>query len=128
MRLLAVSLHDVAKVLPPDQVEVDLLPVYKRCLTEHEEIREYVFTHADVILSRVNADLGWTLFQDLATAWKDGNLGGWRAREQLALHLPSFFETFSTQSQGECLLEMMRNALLDPFAAVRDAVTTRVSH
>jgi hypothetical protein len=51
-----------------------------------------------VILSRVGEEQGWRMFLDLAKAWKDGSLGGWRAREQLALHLGSNRASFSTSS------------------------------
>lgn len=123
MRILAASLHELAKILTFDQVEQDLLTVYKRCLTCNDEIRERVYEHVDVIVTRVRPEVAWELFTDLAKAWKDGSLGGWRAREQLALHLPSFLETFSDVHQGEQVLEVLRDALLDPFAAVRDGVT-----
>lgn len=127
MRILAASLHELAKILRPDQVEQDLLPVYQRCLTCNDEIRERLYEHLDVLLSRVGEEQGWRMFLDLAKAWKDGSLGGWRAREQLALHLPSFLETFRETWQGEQVLEVLKDALLDPFAAVRDGVTKGVS-
>lgn len=123
MRILAASLHELAKILTFDQVEQDLLPVYKRCLICNDEIRERVYEHVDVLVTRLRPDVAWELFTNLAKSWKDGTLGGWRAREQLALHLPSFLETFSDIYQGEQVLEVLRDALLDPFAAVRDGVT-----
>ena len=127
MRILAASVHELAKILRPEQVEEDLIPVYERCLTCIDEIRERVYEHVDVIVSRVREEEGWRLFQNLARAWKDGSLGGWRAREQLALHLPSFLETFKDVEKGKEVLEVLRDALLDPFAAVRDGVTKGVS-
>lgn len=125
-RTLAASLHELSKILHPSSVEKDLLPVYKRCLQSNDEIRERVFEHVDVFVSRVPRSLGWKLFLELAQAWKENNLGGWRAREQLALHIPSFFATFR-EEELERVLEMTRDALLDPFACVRDAATHGVS-
>jgi len=127
MRILAASLHELAKILEPKQVEEDLLPVYRRCLTCNDEIRERVYEHVDVIISQVDPDVGWEVFQDLAASWKDGSLGGWRAREQLALHLPKCLEMFREEERGTQVLEVLRDALLDPFAAVRDGVTKGVS-
>jgi serine/threonine-protein phosphatase 4 regulatory subunit 1 len=126
MRILAASLHELAKILTFDQVEADLLPVYKRCLTCNDEIRERVYEHVDVIVTRLRPEVAWELFQDLAKAWKNGTLGGWRAREQLALHLPSFLETFREVHKGEQVLEVLLDALLDPFAAVREGVTQKI--
>jgi serine/threonine-protein phosphatase 4 regulatory subunit 1 len=127
MRILAASLHELAKILHAPQIEADLLPVYKNCLTCNDEIRERVYEHVDVIISRVRPEIGWDLFEDLARAWKDGSLGGWRAREQLALHLPKMLELFRDVKKGERVLDVLRDALLDPFAAVRDGVTKGVS-
>ncbi|WVQ85483.1 hypothetical protein IAT38_007648 [Cryptococcus sp. DSM 104549] len=123
LRTTASMLHELAKILDPDQVVEDLLPVYERLLDESEDIRERVYEHADVIVASVPTTYGWELFRNLAVGWKEGTLGGWRAREKLALHIPSFLKTFQGWEGVEEVLEMMRDALLDPFAAVRDAAT-----
>lgn len=127
MRILAASLHELAKILKPGQVERDLLEVYRRCLVCNDEIRERVYEHVHEFLLAVEPATGWSLFKDLLAAWADGSLGGWRAREQLTLHLPSFSESFNTDEQGKCVLEMIKWGLLDPFAAVRNAVSQSVS-
>nr|ODO02337.1 hypothetical protein L204_01070 [Cryptococcus depauperatus CBS 7855] len=119
----AACLHELAKILTPTQVVQDLLPVYNVLLEETEEIRERVFEHIDVIVASVPQRWGWELFQNLAKSWKEGTLGGWRAREKFALHIPSFLETFKGRDGLEEVLEIMRHALLDPYAAVRDAAT-----
>ncbi|WVQ97218.1 hypothetical protein IAU59_004328 [Kwoniella sp. CBS 9459] len=123
LRTTASSLHELAKILRPQQVVSDLLPIYTRLLGGSEEIRERVFEHVDVIIDSVPIDIGWRLFRHLAQGWKEGMLGGWRAREKLALHIPSFLKTFESWARVEEVLEMMQDALLDPFAAVRDAAT-----
>nr|XP_019050561.1 hypothetical protein I302_00997 [Kwoniella bestiolae CBS 10118]OCF29491.1 hypothetical protein I302_00997 [Kwoniella bestiolae CBS 10118] len=123
LRTTASCLHELTKILLPDQVVSDLLPVYTRLLGDSEEIRERVFEHVDTIIASVPKEVGWSLFQHLARGWKAGMLGGWRAREKLGLHIPSFLKTFAEWNGVEEVLEMMRDALLDPFAAVRDAVT-----
>lgn len=127
MRTLASSLHELAKILHPDQVERDLLPVYERCLRRDDDIRERIFEHIDDILSNVSADVGWKLFLELASAWKEGTLGGWRAREKLASHIPSFLSTFRDQEDLNHVLDMIRDSLLDPFSAVRQAAVQGVS-
>ncbi|WWC60471.1 uncharacterized protein I303_103044 [Kwoniella dejecticola CBS 10117] len=123
LRTTASCLHELTKILRPDQVVSDVLPVYTRLLGDSEEIRERVFEHVDVIIASVPKEVGWSLFRHLARGWKEGMLGGWRAREKLGLHIPSFLEIFAGWNGIEEILEMMRDALLDPFAAVRDAVT-----
>ncbi|WWC68465.1 uncharacterized protein I206_102393 [Kwoniella pini CBS 10737] len=123
LQTTASCLHELTKILRPEQVVSDLLPVYTRLLGDSDEIRERVFEHVDVIIASVPKDVGWSLFRHLARGWKEGMLGGWRAREKLGMHIPSFLETFAGWKGVEEILEMMRDALLDPFAAVRDAVT-----
>lgn len=98
------------------------MPVYRTCVTGIDEIRELVFEHIDVFLDRLPLDLAWETYLELAQAWKEDNLGGWRAREQLALHIPAFFKTFHDLMDDQ-VLGMLKDALLDPFAAVRDAAT-----
>jgi serine/threonine-protein phosphatase 4 regulatory subunit 1 len=99
------------------------MPVYTRCLAEDDEIRELVFEHVEIFLCNLPLELGWSSFLDLCRAWSEGTLGGWRARERLALHIPALFKCFGEVDGVESVLEMMRDALLDPFAAVRDAAT-----
>ncbi|ODN84132.1 hypothetical protein L202_00141 [Cryptococcus amylolentus CBS 6039] len=123
LRIVAAFLHELAKILTPTQVVQDILPVYTVLLACGEDIRERVFEHVDSIVGAVPIEYGWELFRNLAQAWKDETLGGWRAREKLALHLPSFLKTFQYWNGIGEVLEMMRSAFLDPFAAVRDAAT-----
>jgi serine/threonine-protein phosphatase 4 regulatory subunit 1 len=127
LRTLAASLHEIAKILYPEQVEHDLLPVYERCLNSSDEIRERVYEHVDVLYSRVPPATGWRLILDMARAWKEGKLGGWRARELLAFNIPSFAETFGKSQNLDPVLDLTHDALLDPFAAVRNAATSGVS-
>lgn len=126
LRTIAAFLHELAQILRPDQVAADVLPVYRRCLEAHDEIRERIFEHVDIILAALPPEIGWSCFRDLQAAWVSDTLGGWRAREQLALHIPSFLETFSANDEVSAVLDMMRSALLDRFAAVRDAATIAV--
>lgn len=126
LRTVAAFLHELAQILRPGQVAEDILPVYRRCLQCCDEIRERIFEHVDLILKHVEPHIGWQSFSDLVDAWSNDTLGGWRAREQLALHFPAFFETFNSRDQVAVVLDMMRKALRDPFAAVRDAATFAV--
>ena len=118
---LAASLHELSKILRPDQVERDLLPMYERCIDSNDEIREKIFGHVDEIISHVSKATGWDLFLHLARSWKSGTLGGWRVREQLAFHIPSFFKTFLEEQDLSHILDLTKVALTDPFNAVRDA-------
>jgi serine/threonine-protein phosphatase 4 regulatory subunit 1 len=123
---VAASLHELAKILRPEQVEEDILPVYEYCLSLGDDIRERIFENIDVIVSHLPQEAGWECFRRLSKMWKSDTLGGWRAREQLALHIPSFLETFQEHTEVAEVLNMMHSALLDRFAAVRDAATYAV--
>lgn len=98
------------------------MPVYHACMAENDEIRELVFEHLDVFLTQLPQQTAWEAYLDLAKGWKNNALGGWRAREQLALHISQFYRIFRDVMECE-VLDMMKDALLDPFAAVRDAAT-----
>jgi serine/threonine-protein phosphatase 4 regulatory subunit 1 len=126
LRTVAASLHELANILHSEQVAEDILPVYHRCLECGDDIRERIFEHIDVLIARLPQALGWSCFKQLAEMWRSDTLGGWRAREQLALHIPSFLETFNQHSEVEAVLDFMNGALLDRFAAVRDAATYAV--
>lgn len=125
-RTIAAFLHELAQILKPEQVAEDVHPVYRKCLLLDDEIRERIFEHIDVLIARLPPALGWEAFLRLSKAWTDDLLGGWRAREQLALHIPSFLETFREHDEAALVLDIMRSALLDQFAAVRDAATYAV--
>lgn len=125
-RTVSAFLHELAQILQPEQVAEDVLPVYRKCLQLHDEIRERIFEHIDVLIARLPPALGWQSFLTLSKSWTDDLLGGWRPREQLALHIPSFLETFREHNEVSLVLDIMRSALLDQFAAVRDAATYAV--
>ncbi|KAK4685530.1 serine/threonine-protein phosphatase 4 regulatory subunit 1, partial [Tremellales sp. Uapishka_1] len=126
LRTTASSLHELAKILRPDQVAQDIMPVCQRCLGCDEEIRERIFEHLNILIDRLPIDVAWDLVHSLDVAWKTNTLGGWRARERLAIHIPSFMEIFHKVQRLEEVLEMFKSALLDPFAAVREAATLGV--
>jgi serine/threonine-protein phosphatase 4 regulatory subunit 1 len=87
---IASSIHELAKILDPKQVAEDLLPVYTRLIDSKDDIRERVFEHIDEFVAGLPAELAWMTFLGLGEAWKCDTLGGWRAREAVALHLPAF--------------------------------------
>lgn len=126
MRTITAFLHELAQVLTPDQVAEDVLPVYQHCAVGSDDIRERIFEHVDVLFANLPQDMAWGCFRRILDGWVKDSLGGWRAREQLALQIPSFLSTFRTMDEVSVVLEVMRLALLDPFAAVRDAATFAV--
>jgi len=87
-----------------------------------EPIRERVFEHLDDFVAGLPPDLGWMTFLGLEKAWELDTLGQWRTREAVALHLPAFYTLFVKQERDIApILSMTLAALLDKFAAVRDA-------
>jgi serine/threonine-protein phosphatase 4 regulatory subunit 1 len=120
---IASSLHELAKILTPAQVAEDLLPVYTRLIDSKETIRERVFEHIDDFVTGLPAELAWMTFLGLETAWEAGTIGGWRTREAVALHVPAFLALFVERGHDiSPILKLTTAALLDKFAAVRDAV------
>ncbi|KAL7423656.1 hypothetical protein Q5752_001237 [Cryptotrichosporon argae] len=170
LNTVSAFIHELARILRPDQIVQDVVPVVRRCLSLSDDMRERAMEHIDVIVTSIGRDDGWAMFKELEQRWRDGSLGGWRVRERLALHIPAFLEAFAadsdkastastpqslpspgadtdtprpaggdvtpvppstaskaeTASRLDTMLELMRSALLDPFAAVRDAATNAV--
>lgn len=124
---IASSLHELAKILTPAQVAEDLLPVYTRLIDSTETIRERVFEHIDDFVTGLPAELAWMTFLGLEKAWEGGTIGGWRTREAVALHVPAFLALFVGRGHDiSPILKLTMAALLDKFAAVRDAVIQAV--
>jgi serine/threonine-protein phosphatase 4 regulatory subunit 1 len=119
---IASYLHELAKILTPEQVAEDLLPVYTRLVDSPEGIRERVLEHVDEFMAGLPDELAWMTFLGLDKAWELDTLGQWRTREAVALHLPAFFKLFVKQDRDiSPILSITLAALLDKFAAVRDA-------
>lgn len=123
---IASFLHELAKILRPHQVQADLLPIFHRCLATDDEIRERIYEHLDIFMRGLPLDAAWGLFVQLAGMWNAQTLGGWRAREKLALHVPTFLELFNSEDRLSKVLDLTHAALVDRFACVRDAVTQGV--
>lgn len=123
LRTIAAFLHELANILRPEQVAEDVLPVYRRCLESTDIVRGRIFEHVDVVIAHLPLPVAWECFCQLQEMWDNDTLGGWRAREQIALHIPSFLETFRSQDEVVGVVDMAKKALLDRFAAVRDAAT-----
>ncbi|RXK42606.1 hypothetical protein M231_00160 [Tremella mesenterica] len=126
MTTISSFLHELSRILRPDQVAPNLLPIFHRCLGHSDATRERSYEHLDVFLSGLPSQEAWDLFSFLAEKSKTDALGGWRAREKLALHVPAFLTLFPEDYQASRILEMTHSALIDKFACVRDAVTLSV--
>jgi serine/threonine-protein phosphatase 4 regulatory subunit 1 len=126
-RSLAASLHEMARILKPEDVGRDLVPFFKNCLESTEDVRERVFDHLDIFIEHSPLEVGWELCECLSRSWSAGTLGSWRIRERLASHLPALFKLFHSQPNSALIMEVVEEALKDPFAAVRDAATKGVS-
>jgi serine/threonine-protein phosphatase 4 regulatory subunit 1 len=86
-----------------------------------------VFEHIDDFVAGLPPDLAWMTFLGLEKAWELDTLGQWRTREAVALHLPAFFTLFVKQDRDiSPILSMTSAALLDKFAAVREAAVQSI--
>lgn len=126
LRTITAFVHELAQILTPEQVAEDVHPVFRQCSMGSDDIRERIFEHVDVLFANLPQDMAWACFRRILDGWVQDSLGGWRAREQLALQIPSFLSTFRQMDEVSVVLEVMQLALLDPFAAVRDAATFAV--
>lgn len=126
-RSLAASIHEMSRILEIGDVGRDLVPFFRACLKDTEDIRERVYDHLDIFLEHAPPDLSWDICQCTARSWTAGTLGSWRIRERLAKHFPALFKLFKLQPGAALCLDIVAEALKDPFAAVRDAATTGVS-
>ncbi|KDQ13120.1 hypothetical protein BOTBODRAFT_33728 [Botryobasidium botryosum FD-172 SS1] len=123
-RTLAASLGEMARIIGHINARQDLLPIWEDSIrSEEAEVRMKAIGCLDTFLGALAPDDRGVITSQLETLWQE-NLRGWREREALAGILGSLVGLLG--EHGHLLGSLMRRALLDNVAAVREAAISAV--
>lgn len=124
---LAASLHELAKILGDEITRLDLVPFFRRCLADVDEVRERLWDNLHVFFESIKTETAWPLVHELGDLLVQGQMRSWRLRERLMLAIPSIVDSLIQASKGEYLVvNWLKVGLVDEVAAVRAAAILAV--
>jgi serine/threonine-protein phosphatase 4 regulatory subunit 1 len=126
-RTLAASLGELAKIIGEENASRDLVGVWwdaVRC--EEEEVREKVVECIEVFVAALGCEAREEVVRGLLTVWEEGVFRGWREREGVAKAFVGLINLVG-RNNTTVLRGLLRNALEDHVAAVREAAVYAVS-
>lgn len=128
-RSLACSLHEVARIIGPEQASVDLADVLAAFLDDIPDVTEAVLEHAPSTLECLRPDVALKLLPVLEKLWEGetASIAHWRMREKTASHLAALAPMLGRLDEEQYLMRLLSKALRDQVAAVRDAGVAAVS-
>jgi hypothetical protein len=117
----------MAVILGDEISTVDLVPFFRLCLQDVEEVRERLWDNLHVFIETLEEATTWPLVHEIGDLLIQGQLGSWRLRERLMLALPSMADTLIKANRGKYLvISLLREGLCDQVAAVRAAAVKAV--
>ncbi|CAM9695084.1 unnamed protein product, partial [Chrysoparadoxa australica] len=119
-KTLAHSLHELAKVLTPDQVEEDILPEVQPFLHDTEEVRIGIVRCLAEMLAQLRPKSREEQLETLSDMLKSTNGFNWRLRELLADQLPGLCDLFPPMTVSATIVPLAFTLLVDPVSAVRE--------
>lgn len=119
-RSLAASLHELAKIIEPDDTARDLLPLFDMfVLWDDAEVRSAAIEHVDQLLIYSPQREAESKLQLLREAWTAVFARDWRVRERLAELIPALAPKFLLSDEEGNLVALTQLALSDSVASVR---------
>ncbi|KAJ7156081.1 armadillo-type protein [Mycena crocata] len=127
-RSLAAGLGELAKIIGEENAERDLMGVWWDSVRSEEEgVREKVLECVQVFIANLGRQSRMAVVSGLLTVWQEGLFRGWRERKTIAVALISFVQWVGRDIPG-VLRGLLRKALEDGVAAVREAAITALPH
>lgn len=124
LRTLAASLGEVATIIGSTNTEKDLIPIFLSSIrSEESEIRSKIIEAMPKFADALSVKKRETLVAELPKVWSD--LKNWREREELARLLGDMASLVG--NRVDILVDIMKQALRDEVAAVRDSAVLSVS-
>lgn len=123
-RSLAFSIHECALILGAETTEKDLLPVLFHFLQDIPEVAEGALENLPSILKVLRDDqrnMYIDLFIEAQNKVEKANVGNWRQREQMALHIKEFATLISSEKLDQYYTPKFFELCLDEVAQVREA-------
>ncbi|KAH8117354.1 ARM repeat-containing protein [Phellopilus nigrolimitatus] len=123
---LAASIGEIARIIGPVHARRDLMYRWWDFVRGRDaEVRMKALEALEVLLQTLDAIDRARLVGSLEEIW-DNHLSGWREREVLAARLDKLAPLFP--NNGEALQKLLRRALRDNTAAVRNAAVEAYPH
>ncbi|KAF8894561.1 armadillo-type protein [Infundibulicybe gibba] len=118
---LAASLGEMAKIVGEDNVERDLLGVWKEAVRfDDETVRTRALECVGDFVGVSNVTVQKTVARELLVVWEEGVLKSWRERDAVVKVLVNL-ATAIGKDIPPVILGLLRKALGDSVAAVREA-------
>lgn len=125
LRTLAASLGEVAAIIGSTNAEKDLMPIFLSSIRSDEsEIRSKVIEAMPKFAQSLSVKRREALVAELPKVWSE--LKNWREREELARLLGDIASLVG--NRVDILADIMKQALRDEVAAVRDSAVLSVSN
>lgn len=119
-RSLAASLHELAKIIDPEDTRRDLLPLFDMfVLWDDAEVRSAAIEHVDQLLIHAPPADAEAKLQLLKEAWTGVFSRDWRVRERLIELVPALAPKFLLSDEEGNLVALTQLALSDSVASVR---------
>lgn len=114
---LASSMHEIAKIIGPDQADADLVEPFSLFVRDFDFIQGALLENLASLLGSFGVETGRKVLAILNEAW--GAVKLWRRREALTRDLATLAH-FVDGPAIEEMLALFMKAFKDPVAAVRD--------
>ncbi|CAM9737733.1 unnamed protein product, partial [Pylaiella littoralis] len=119
-KTLSYSLHEIAKVLKPDDVENDLVPAMEVFLRDMEDVRLGVIRQLADFFREMTPDQREKHLNVLVEILQTTSPFNWRLREVLAQQLPRLAPLLTPDSVFFAVVPVAFGLLNDPVAVVRE--------
>ncbi|GAA5950484.1 hypothetical protein JCM3765_004563 [Sporobolomyces pararoseus] len=115
---LASSLHEVAKIIGPDQTDTSLFAPLADFLQDAENVQSAVLENIPTLFMSFGSETGRKAVRLLGDAWSD--IGNWRLREHALKKVAEFGPHFMQNDGEEEVLSILAKAFKDSVASVRE--------
>ena len=115
---LASSMHEVARIVGPQQADEHLVGPFGWFLHDFDHIQGAVLENLASLVMAFGIDAGRQVLETVAESW--GSIKQWRRREAVAKQLAGLGGHFLVQGTPEEFLGVLVKAFKDPVASVRD--------
>ncbi|GAA5988639.1 hypothetical protein JCM10908_003650 [Rhodotorula pacifica] len=122
---LASSLHEVAKIIGPEQSDASLLEPLSWFVVDVDNVQGPVLDNLPSLLRSFTDEGAATALRTLGDAWNQIRL--WRQRERVAKQFADFGVDLIRRGRVDAVLELLVRACKDSVAAVREAAVQSVA-
>ena len=121
---LASSLHEVAKIIGPEQSDASLLDPFGWFVVDVDNVQGPVLDNLPSLLRSFTDEGAATALRVLGEGWNQIRL--WRQRERVAQQFADFGVDLVRRGRVDAVLELLVRACKDSVAAVREAAVQSV--